>query len=44
MTSLEEPTLGGAYGRKDEGKKPDAYGEITINTFQKKKIYLGENQ
>ena len=37
MTSLEEPTLSGAYGRKDESGSRICMREIIINIFQKEK-------
>ena len=37
MTSLEEPTLSGAYGRKEESGSRICMREIIINIFQNEK-------
>ena len=37
MTSLEEPTPSGAYGRKDESGSRMYTREMLINIFQKEK-------
>ena len=44
MTSLEEPTLSGAYGRKDESGSRMYTREMLINIFQKEKYIWAKIQ